>query len=139
MFLLPVKSMTNSEKRLRLDFATGKLVSNPKKKLFLRGPVPMDWLSQAAELPGKTLNVAIAIWWLNGMTQSESFKLTRKSLSLLCIKRDAASISLKRLEGAGLIKVQRKVGQRPIISIVHLQDVKSNLSSNEDCDTRIET
>jgi hypothetical protein len=139
MFLLPVKSMTNSEKRLRLDFATGKLVSNPKKKLFLRGPVPMDWLSQAAELPGKTLNVAIAIWWLNGMTQSESFKLTRKSLSLLCIKRDAASISLKRLEGAGLIKVQRKVGQRPIISIVHLQDVKSNLSSNEDCDARIET
>jgi len=139
MLLLPVRNMTNSEKRLRLDFGTGKLVSNPKKKLFLRGPVPMDWLSQAAELPGKTLNVAIAIWWLNGMTQSESFKLTRKSLSLLCIKRDAASISLKRLEGAGLIKVQRKVGQRPIISIVQLQDVKSNLSSNEDCDIRIET
>lgn len=139
MLLLPVRNMTNSEKRLRLDFGTGKLVSNPKKKLFLRGPVPMDWLSQAAELPGKTLNVALAIWWLNGMTQSEYFKLTRKSLNLLCIKRDAASISLKRLEGAGLIKVQRKVGQRPIISIVQLQDVKSNLSSNEDCDIRIET
>lgn len=139
MLLLPVRNMTNSEKRLRLDFGTGKLVSNPKKKLFLRGPVPMDWLSQAAELPGKTLNVALAIWWLNGMTQSEYFKLTRKSLSLLCIKRDAASISLKRLEGAGLIKVQRKVGQRPIISIVHLQDVKSNLSSNEDCDISTET
>lgn len=139
MLLLPVRNMTNLEKRLRLDFGTGKLVSNPKKKLFLRGPVPMDWLSQAAELPGKTLNVALAIWWLNGMTQSEYFKLTRKSLSLLCIKRDAASISLKRLEGAGLIKVQRKVGQRPIISIVHLQDVKSNLSSNEDCDVSTET
>lgn len=139
MLLLPVRNMTNSEKRLRLDVATGKLVSNPKKKLFLRGPVPMDWLSQAAELPGKTLNVALAIWWINGMTQSESFKLTRKSLSLLCIKRDAASTSLKRLEGAGLIKVQRKVGQRPVISILNLQDVNSNLSSNEDCDISIET
>ncbi len=139
MLLLPVRNMTNSEKRLRLDFATGKLVSNPKKKLFLRGPVPMDWLSQAAELPGKTLNVALAIWWINGMTQSESFKLTRKSLSLLCIKRDAASTSLKRLEGAGLIKVQRKVGQRPTISIIHLQDIKSNLSSNEACDFSRET
>jgi len=134
MLLLPMRNMTNSENRLRLDFATGKLVSNPQKKLFLRGPVPMDWLSQAAELPGKTLNVALAIWWLNGMSQSESFKLTRKSLSLLCIKRDATSISLKRLEGAGLIKVKRNVGQRPTISIIHLQDIKSNLSSNEACD-----
>ncbi len=61
------------------------------------------------------------------MTQSESFKLTRKSLSLLCIKRDAASISLKRLEGAGLVKIQRKVGQRPTISIIHLQEIKTDL------------
>jgi DNA-binding transcriptional ArsR family regulator len=62
------------------------------------------------------------------MTQSESFKLTRKSLSLFNIKRDAASISLKRLEDAGLIKIQKKVGQRPFISIIDLQDIKNNLS-----------
>jgi len=127
MLSLPVKNMINLEKRLQLDINTGKLVPSPKKKLFIRGPIPIDWLSKAAELPGKTLNVALAIWWLNGMTQSESFKLTRKSLSLLCIKRDAASISLKRLEGAGLVKIQRKVGQRPTISIIHLQEIKTDL------------
>jgi hypothetical protein len=60
-------------------------------------------------------------------------------LSLFNIKRDAASISLKRLEGAGLIKIQRKVGQRPIISIIHLQDINGNLSSNQACDASIET
>lgn len=139
MHPLSVINLISSEKRLQLDIDAGKLVPTPKKKLFLRGPVPMDWLSKAAELPGKTLNVALAIWWLQGMTQNESFKLTRKSLSLFNIKRDAASISLNRLEGAGLIKIQRKVGQRPIISIIHLQDIKSNLSSNQACDASIET
>jgi DNA-binding MarR family transcriptional regulator len=62
------------------------------------------------------------------MTQSESFKLTRKALSLLCIKRDAASVSLKRLEDAGLIKIQRKVGQRPTIFVILTQEIESNLS-----------
>ena len=123
MHPLSVMNLISSERRLQLDIDTGKLVPIPKKKLFLRGPVPMDWLSKAAELPGKTLNVALAIWWLQGMTQSELFKLTRKSLSLFSIKRDAASISLKRLEGAGLIRVQRNIGQRPTISIIHLHEI----------------
>jgi hypothetical protein len=35
---------------------------------------------------------------------------------------------LKRLEGAGLIKIQKKVGQRPVISIIDLQDIENNLS-----------
>ncbi len=128
MHPLSVMNLISSERRLQLDIDTGKLVPIPKKKLFLRGPVPMDWLSKAAELPGKTLNVALAIWWLQGMTQSESFKLTRKSLILINIKRNAASISLKHLEGAGLIKIQKKIGQRPVISIIDLQDIKNNLS-----------
>ncbi len=128
MLSLSMKNMINLEKRLQLDIITGKLVPSPKKKLFLRGPVPIDWLSRAAELPGKTLNVALAIWWLKGMTQSESFKLTRKALSLLCIKRDAASVSLKRLEGAGLIKIERKVGQRPTILVVLTHEIESNLN-----------
>ena len=123
MYTLNAMNLIGSEKRLQLDLNTGKLVPRPTKKLFLRGPVPIDWLSKAAELPGKTLNVALAIWWLQGMTQSELFKLTRKSLSLFGIKRDAASISLKRLEGAGLIRVQRNIGQRPTISIIHLHEI----------------
>ena len=113
MYTLSPMNLIVSEKRLQLDLNTGKLVPRPTKKLFLRGPVPIDWLSKAAGLPGKTLNVALAIWWLQGMTQSESFKLTRKSLSLFNIKRNAASISLKRLEGAGLIKIQKKNWSTP--------------------------
>ena len=90
----------------------------PKKELFLRGPLPLEWLGKAAELPGKTLNVALALWWRHGMAKGKPFKLTRKALKCLNVERDAASSGLVRLEGAGLIQVERRPGQRPIISIV---------------------
>ena len=85
---------------------------------FLKGPIPMAWLNVAARLPGKTLNVGIAIWWLAGMSKPTSFKLTRKSLDQLGVSRDAASDGLKRLEDNGLILVKRSPGQRPTVQIL---------------------
>ena len=105
-------------RRLQLDPVTGKLTLAPKKILFLRGPIPLEWLSRATVLSGKTLNVAIALWWLHGMSNGKPFKLTRIALKYLSVGRDAASDGLVRLEQAGLIHVERKKGQRPVISIV---------------------
>lgn len=78
----------------------------------------MEWLNQAAKLPGKALNLGVAIWWLHGMAKTKSFKLTGKALDQLNLSRDAASSALKRLELQGLIKVQRPPGQRPIVEIL---------------------
>lgn len=104
-------------KRLQLDVTTGTLVAAQKKEPFIKGPIPLEWLSKAAALPGKTLNVALAIWWLHGMADHKPFKLTRKALEYMNVERDAASAGLTRLEQAGLIRVERKPGQRPTISI----------------------
>ena len=105
-------------KRLQLDATTRKLVESPKAALFLRGPIPLDWLGSAAALPGKTLHVGIALWWLHGMAKGKPFKLTQKALQTLNVERDAASAALARLEQAGLIRVVRKLGQRPMVSVV---------------------
>ena len=78
----------------------------------------MDWLNAAAKLPGKTLNVGIAIWWLAGMSKDTAFKLRRKALDQLGVSRDAASDALKRLEEQRLILVKRSPGQRPTVQIV---------------------
>jgi len=78
----------------------------------------MAWLNMAAKLPGKTLNVGIAIWWLAGMSKTTAFKLTRKALNQLGVSRDATSDALKRLEEHGLILVKRSPGQRPTVEIV---------------------
>mgnify|MGYP003453681642 CR=1 FL=1 len=105
-------------KRLQLNATTRKLVESPKSALFLCGPIPLDWLGSAASLPGKTLNVGIALWWLHGMAKGKPYKLTQKALQALNVERDAASAALVRLELAGLIRVVRKTGQRPTVSMV---------------------
>ena len=105
-------------KRLQLDATTGKLVESPKAALFLRGPIPLDWLGSAATLPGKTLHVGIALWWLHGMAKGKPFKLTQKALQTLNVERDAAGAALARLEQVGLIRVVRTPGQRPTVSII---------------------
>ena len=105
-------------KRLQLDANTGKLVEAPKAALFLRGPIRLDWLGCAASLPGKTLHVGIALWWLHGISKGKPFKLTQKALQTLNVERDATSSALTRLEQAGLIRVVRQPGQRPTISML---------------------
>jgi hypothetical protein len=105
-------------KRIRLDSFSGQYIDAPMSTPFLKGPIPMAWLNVAAKLPGKTLNVGIAIWWLAGMSETAAFKLTRKALDQLGVSRDAASDALKRLEDNGLILVKRSPGQRPIVQIV---------------------
>jgi hypothetical protein len=104
--------------RLQSDIAARALVVSPKKELFLRGPVPLEWLGKAAQQPGKTFNIAVAVWWLHGMAKGKPFKLTRTALRYLNVERNAASTGLARLEEAGLIRLERRSGQRPTISIV---------------------
>jgi len=118
-------------KRLQLDANTGKLVESPKAGLFLRGPIPLDWLGSSASLPGKTLNVGIALWWLHGMAKGKPFKLTQKALQTLNVERDAASAALVRLEQAGLIRVVRQPGQRPTVSMVSVVGVETSNSGGQ--------
>jgi len=103
---------------LQLDRASGALAAAPREELFLRGPVPLEWLGKAAALPGKTLNVAIALWWRHGMAKGKPFTLTRAALKYLNVERDAASVGLRRLERAALIRAERRPGRRPTISLV---------------------
>ena len=90
----------------------------PIKDLFLRGPVPIDWLKTASALPGKALHVAIALWWLQGMAKGKPFPLTRMAQKCLNVGRDATGAALTRLEKSALIRVERKPGRRPVISIL---------------------
>ena len=113
-------------KRLQLNHASGTLVEAPKKALFLRGPIPLEWLKSAAKLPGKTLNVALALRWLQGMSAGKPFKLTQKALDTFSVSRETAGDCLVRLEQHELIQVVRKPGRSPIVSIVELHSAISD-------------
>jgi hypothetical protein len=85
---------------------------------FIKGPIPMAWLSSAAKLPGKVIHVALGLFWLAGMKPQQKIKMTRQALDLFNVSNDAYRDALLRLEAAGLIKVWRAPGQRAQVEIV---------------------
>ena len=87
---------------------------------FLRGPIPWDWLSGAARLPGKALQVGLAIWHLAGLKNAMTVELSRAPLESLSVTRQAAYRALKVLEDAGLIKAARRSGRKTRVTILSI-------------------
>jgi DNA-binding transcriptional ArsR family regulator len=86
---------------------------------FLRGPIPLDWLTALTDMSGKTVMTALAIWWQAGLHgKREGLKLTTAGLQRFGVDRKAKDRALKALEDAGLISVVRKAGKNPAVSIL---------------------
>jgi hypothetical protein len=113
----------------RLSLPNRKITSNFKEKIkktrykkgekFLKGPIPWDWLSKASQNPGKSLNVALAVWFLSGLNRSSTISLSGSVLRGLGVKRHAGYRALKSLEHAGLISVYRHKGRNPVVTILN--------------------
>lgn len=91
-----------------------------RKGRFLKGPIPLNWLMEAAKLPGKSLHVGIVIWFKAGLTKSHSVSVPNGLLSTFGVDRHAKARALVSLESAGLISVKRKSGKNPVITILPL-------------------
>jgi hypothetical protein len=85
---------------------------------FLRGPIPLEWLSRAANAPGKALHVAVAIWHRRFLTKSLTVDLNLSRLSTFGLTRDAARRGLQALEEEGLVVAQRVQGRKAQVTIV---------------------
>ena len=86
---------------------------------FLKGPIPAEWLSRAAKLPGKALHVGLAVWFAAGLAKCRRVKLTRGALALFGVgRRQTAYRGLKRLEESGLVAVDRGKGQNASVELL---------------------
>lgn len=89
-----------------------------QSRKYLRGPVPLEWLSAASRLPGKSLHVAIALWFMGGLQKSRVISLSNIASLRFGLDRNAKYRGLAWLEEAGLVTVQRKLGQAPVVTIL---------------------
>ena len=89
----------------------------------LEGPIPLDWLSAAARLPGKCLHVGIALWFVGGLQRSDVVSLSNMTALRFGLDRNAKYRALTWLEQAGLIAVERKLGRPPMVTILTRRDV----------------
>ena len=95
---------------------------------FLRGPIPWLWLCSAARQKGRAFHVAIALWFLAGLTSRRTIPLSNKVLKAFGVDRFAKSRALKTLEKANLISVERHAGRNPIVTILEFDN-----SGKESC------
>jgi hypothetical protein len=86
---------------------------------FLKGPIPLKWLSGAAELGGKApLAVALALCFESGRKRSQVVTLTSAVLRRFSVNRKAKYRGLEALKEAGLIRVERRPKKNPIVTIL---------------------
>jgi len=85
---------------------------------FLKGPIPMNWLAAAARLPGRSLHVAIALWFTAGMKRSPTVSISNVAGEVFGLDRSSKKRALDWLEKEGLIYVDRKSGRSPIVTIL---------------------
>ena len=89
-----------------------------KGNKFIKGPIPFNWIIKAGKLPGKTLHLAIQMWFLVGVLKNKTIRVNLSKISReLRISRMTLIKSMKALENAGLITVQRIPGQKSIVTI----------------------
>jgi hypothetical protein len=78
---------------------------------FLKGPVPWRWLTTAAALPGKALQVALLLWKEAGCRKSRCVTLCLAHGAEVGVTRKAGRHALRRLEAAGLVRVAHLPGR----------------------------
>lgn len=101
---------------------------------FVKGPLPLNWLSSACNLPGKSpLTVGLAILFEVGRRKSNQIVLTTAICERFGVNRKAKYRGLSALEAAGLIVVTRRPRKNPIITVL---DVVESPSTDMDTDQR---
>ena len=75
-------------------------------------------MKRDAFLPVVGVIVLIALWYVAGLTRSPSVPLSNIAGDKFGLDRNAKYRALTWLEGAGLVRVERKLGRAPVVTIV---------------------
>jgi hypothetical protein len=92
---------------------------------FIKGPLPVIWLSKAGRLKGKTAEVSLVLWYLAGMMKSTTFPVSNKIPLEFGVDRHAKRRALKQLKDANLIRILQLPGRSPIVTILELDSSES--------------
>ncbi len=115
-------SVTDSLEARPVPGSLAQRLRGKRQQCFLRGPVPWPWLERAARLPGKALQVALALRYRAGIERAETITLSPGLLAGMGVDRFAKARALGALEVAGLIAVERRPGRSPTVTIIDLPD-----------------
>jgi DNA-binding transcriptional ArsR family regulator len=114
--------------RLTWNKDTGRYARNRKRarvERFLRGPVPLSWLTSAAQLPGSALTVGVVLWHVAGLRGThQHLPLSNERLKSFGVSRFSKDRALGALLSAGLVSIRRKRGRSPQVSLLTSRPTK---------------
>ena len=91
---------------------------------FLKGPVPLRWLTRAARLPGRSLHLGTALWYLAGLHRARTVSLPNSVLAQFGVDRHAKYRALNWLEGDALVIVERHPSRNPVVTLLEAVKVQ---------------
>ena len=89
---------------------------------FLKGPIPLDNIAVASRLPGQALAVFLAIHHRVALTRNAVVTLPKRLLNEFGVTKDVKARALHALEKADLVRVERRSGRAPTITIISKGD-----------------
>jgi len=105
--------------RQREAFVDAQEVTKAKAQVgFIKGPLPLGWMQAAARMPGRTLQVALVLWYLAGLKKSDTVRLSSEQMDAVGVSREAKYEALQRLSAAGLVSVDQRPGRAPVVTLV---------------------
>ncbi len=84
---------------------------------YLKGPIPLAYITRAAMLRGSCLNVALAIWHQLALAGTEWVELRASTCARFAVSRYSLYRSLDRLVEAGLVRRSNDAGHRTRVSL----------------------
>ena len=85
---------------------------------FLKGPIPWNWIQQAARLPGSALHVGVLLWFEAGCRKSRTFPISLARAGEFQLHSDTMKRCLWKLEAAKLVSIRRPPGRSLQVTIL---------------------
>ncbi len=104
----------------KVDTETSKRLREIKgQERFIKGPIPLSWISRASKLNGKVLHIGLSLWYLSGLRKEKRIKLTSAVYTeIFGVSRQAMYRSLEKMEDAGLISAEQRQGKTFMVTIL---------------------
>ena len=103
--------------RSQRGIRSGRRVS-PIRDKFVAGPIDVSWVVQASRLGVKALLVGLALWHIKGLRKADTFIASNLMLQDWGVQPDAKRRALRKLEKAGLIRIERRGKRSPQVTLI---------------------
>ena len=120
---LPMKNIVQSSNNTKVKPPS----SFKLDRQFIKGPIPLNWISSASQPPGRVLQVTLALWHVSCLTKSPKVKMQRRWREIFGFSEKAYSHALRILESKGLVNVERLPGQTANVTLLLRENSRENV------------